>query len=79
MHHTPNDIEVLIHYYASGERHPRVTAPAVQETLEQYCKDGIFERLEAEPFFRVTEKGEAWLRMIIDTPYPKKQWIDPRT
>lgn len=29
--------------------------------------------------WEITEKGNAWVAAICNTPEPKQQWIDPRT
>jgi hypothetical protein len=76
---TPNDLEVLIHYYVSQAPHPREHAPAVREAVKMYLNLKVFEVVDYG--FRVTEKGQAWLRLILDTPQPvlRARWIDPRT
>jgi len=74
MKNTPNDIEVLLHYYVSPVEHPRCTAPAVMATTSRYITDGILQHSEGS--FVVTEKGAAWLKMILNVPYPTLAWID---
>lgn len=75
---SPNDIEVLIHCHCQPIPHPRRGAPAVSEALQRFVRDGIIE-LSSEPgVFHTTSKGAAWLRMILATPYPESQWVDPR-
>lgn len=76
---TPSDLEVLLHYYTISSPHPRQTAPAVREAIDRYTYDGILVRVPLVDVFRVTPKGTAWLQMILATPYPREQWIDPRT
>jgi hypothetical protein len=34
--------------------------------------------LVADPGYRVTDRGKAWLVMAAETPLPVQQWIDPR-
>lgn len=68
---TPNDLEVLIHCYVSPERHPRIDAPAVREAIKKFIRDGIIDERH-----RTTEKGEAWLELILRVPYPKKAYVD---
>jgi len=76
---TPNDIDVLIHYYASPEKHPRVTASAVQQAIDKFVADGIFEIITSSTNgISVTEKGTYFIKMILDTPYPVRSFIDPR-
>ena len=70
---TPNDLDVLIHYATLLGPHPRVEAPAVQDAITRFIEDGIMID------YKITEKGNAWLRLILSTPYPVNQWCDPRT
>ena len=81
---TPNDIEVLLHYYVSPEPHPRVEADAVRQTIGRYLKEGILEEDKEGTFvegtkklncYCVTDKGKAWLRLILSVPYPKQAWV----
>jgi len=78
---TPNDLEILIHCYVSPEEHPRINAPAVMESIGKFVDDDILEERITDGdkmLFKVTEKGVAFLRMILSTPYPIKVWINPR-
>jgi DNA-binding PadR family transcriptional regulator len=73
---TPNDIEILIHCHCRPEVHPRIDAPAVQETMKRFIVDGIIEQYKTEKYFITTEKGDAWLKLILQVPYPKQAWVD---
>jgi len=73
---TPNDLEILIHYYVSNEPHPRLNAPAVQHSIEKFVLDGIFKLYVIGNKTRITEKGKAWLKTILSVPYPQKVWVD---
>jgi hypothetical protein len=84
---TPNHIEVLIHYYLSSTDHPRLSSPAVKEIVREFVEDDIFEDISDftlekinSPSFKLTEKGIAWLLMLLDTPYPipKTIWLDQK-
>lgn len=76
---TPNDVDVLIHYAVSGTNHERAHAPAVIETTMRYLRDGIFGATDDfESGYRLTDRGEKFLQMILDTPYPEMEWLDPR-
>ena len=72
---TPNELEILMHYYISPKPHPRIDAPACQETTQKFMDDGIFEFNGGDSYL-VTEKGQAWIRMILKTPYPIPAYID---
>jgi hypothetical protein len=81
---TPNDIDVLLHYYVSPEEHDRVTAPAVRETIARFKAEGILEarsetnRTNHGSSYNVTPKGEILINMLCDTPFPESYWRDPR-
>jgi hypothetical protein len=79
MSHSPLEIEVVLHYYHSPEPHPRVNAPAVKEAIQRFVNDGILSAAEGPALLKVTDRGNAWVRMIVETPYPEGAWIDPRT
>ena len=71
---TPNDIATLLHYHTSPCPHPRAGARAVIETTERFVRDGIIELVKGE--YYTTKRGQAWVRMILKTPYPTEAWVD---
>ncbi len=71
---SPLEIELLIHFYACAEDHPRRNAPAVEEAICNFVLDGIFELRSNR--IQVTEKGRAWLKVILSTEYPSLAWVD---
>ena len=79
-HNVPMAIEVLLHYHYSPLSHPQIHAPVVKQAIERFVKDGIFMYdTGKDNQYRLTQKGTAWLNMILNTPYPEQQWIDSRT
>lgn len=85
---TPSDLEVLIHFHVCALPHPRAQAPAVQDAIRRFTNAGILEPEPAEGgqqapayygCYQTTEKGRAWLSMILATPYPKTAYVDPRS
>ncbi len=75
---TPNDIDVLLHYHCMATPHPRVHAPAVEETIRSFCGAQIFKISKEKKGYELTSRGEALVKMLCDTPFPKQRWIDPR-
>jgi len=74
---TPNCLTILIHYYVCPEPHPRIGAMACQKTVKIFIDDGIFEVVaDRKDMYVVTEKGRAWIRMILKTPYPIPAYIN---
>lgn len=89
MRLTPNDINVLLHYYTTPVEHERVNAPEVGETVSGFLERGILREATLEEkvgttlgyggsSYRVTEKGEKLVRMLCATPDPVQKWLDPR-
>ena len=84
----PNALEILIHYFISSAPHPRLNAPVVEEVVQHFIKEGIFESNPDTPvkvnypsqegYFKLTEKGRAWMIMILQTPYPKQVWVNQK-
>ena len=49
---------------------------AYHESMRRLVNEGIIDRAD---FPRITTKGEAWIKMILATPFPELVWLDPRT
>jgi len=75
---TPNALEILIHYFVCPDPHPRFHAPAVKEAISHFLEEGILESNDSLDLgtYSLTDKGGAWLTIILQTPYPKQVWID---
>ena len=77
---TPNDIGILIHCHCCPEPHPRLSAPAVQETIARFLKEGLIEPLVYPAgyvdCYTTTERGKALMALLCCTPFPTKQWVD---
>lgn len=87
---TPSQIEILIHYHINNkDPHPRVDAPAVQEAVALFVREGVLKPVVrgVHPLphpatlgpHQTTDRGHALVKMLCDTPFPVAQWIDPRT
>lgn len=79
---TPNDIDVLLHYYTSPEPHEQVNAPSVREAIASFVEREIFVcRPVVNAYgnsYEVTEKGRKLVVMLCATPDPVHKWLDPR-
>jgi hypothetical protein len=80
---TPNDINILLHFYTTPEPLPRADAPAVKEAVLSFVQREILvweveSANEGTGRYRVTQKGEKLVRMLCDTPDPVQEWLDPR-
>ena len=76
---TPNDIEVLLHYYVSPERHPREHAQAVSETIAWFIRMEILKESKNSSGYEVADRGLVFIKMLLATPMPERSWTDPRT
>ena len=72
---SPSDIEVLIHCHVCPRPHPRIDAPAVRDAINRFCDHGIIIYTD-ENTYTTTDRGKAWLQMILNTPFPTRAWVD---
>lgn len=49
-----------------------------KEIVSEFMADKIIMQGSTPLTYRATPKGQAWLKMICETPMPIQQWIDPR-
>ena len=84
---SPIHIEVLLHYLADPEEHPRHDSPAVMCAINWFLGEGIFEltkpshsvaMIDYNSSYRVTERGRVFVDMLCETPFPVPTWKDPR-
>lgn len=72
---SPNDIEVLIHCYLHSYPHLHIDTPEVRDTINWFRQHGIVDTT-GENTYGTTDKGAAWLQMILNTPFPTEAWVD---
>lgn len=72
----PPMIELLLHLKRCGI----VNVPGLDDGKRDAAINWLKENamLVADPGYRITARGDAWLDMILETPLPVQQWIDPR-
>jgi len=75
---TPNHLDVLVHYYTTPGDHPHVASQAVLEAIADLEEEEILRR-DSQGDIHVSEKGCAWLKLMLNTPYPIQKRVDPRT
>lgn len=87
---TPQMIEVLmLAYYNPGiprdDDRPKLTTKMIEDDL--IARRGLMAFVtydEADPYpeypidFELTERGKAFVKMLLDTPLPVQKWMDPR-
>lgn len=79
---TPLALEMLIWFCTRApEAGPfeNIRLGPQSEIVEWFLRDGIVTQ-EPVPLlvYRATDKGHAWLSLILATPMPKQVWVDPR-
>ena len=82
---TPCELEVLLHHYVSPERHPRATAPSVQQATAYWLNQGMLEHDDSDSSLppeysglSVTTRGEVFIKEILATPLPVQHWVIER-
>lgn len=77
---TPLALEMLVWFYSRSDGcsgFPNVERDPQQEIIRLFYAAGIIDRLDA--LAKTTEKGRAWMAMLLATPKPLPTWFDPRT
>ncbi len=78
---TPLELDLLMWVYThDGEPHPALGDPARVEAYSAAMAKFTFEGIAGIVDGKVVlgERGKIWVAMILDTPMPVSQWIDPR-
>ena len=84
---TPFELKILLHIYAIADVLPEWDIPLTRDTVAVFLQDGIIktprvwsaDHAEIPPQqFSLSERGNAWVEMILSTPYPVHRWADPR-
>lgn len=76
---TPLELEVFLWFACCVGEHPSCDPKLFRSILAKLYNAGVLENRDQEHVsYQATEKGLAWLQMILDTPYPVSKWVDPR-
>lgn len=80
---SPSNLELLLHCYYSLEPHPRYDAPAIVEGTEFLLRNEMIEERSFEPrtmqtTYIATDKGVAYIKHLMQTPFPIAHWIIPQ-
>ena len=75
--HSPNNIEVLLHYHTTPTVHPRIDTPAVADATAMLLHAGCIEReQEHDGQYRTTPKGQAWVKALCNVEIPREAYVD---
>jgi hypothetical protein len=73
---TPNDIEIILHYYCTSSPHERIDAPAVLESIEMFKHNEMLYDKQERGCYGLTNKGIAWVQMLQSLPFPRQIYVD---
>lgn len=74
---TPFDIHIMLHHAVSSAPFERANAPIYQERVSALVDAGLLS-IDGVTYF-ATSKGQAYVKMICETPMPEQKLVDPRT
>ena len=80
---TPFELDILLHYYSIAEDHPVVNRkpPIWPETRKAFLDEGLMELVPMGEVrwatYRLTERGQAYIKAILEVPLPVKKWVMP--
>ena len=79
---TPLALEMLIWFHTrapADATFPNIRKGPQSEIVDWFLREGIIFQVENADFgFKTTERGDAWLKLCLDTPMPVQLWVDPR-
>lgn len=74
---TPYTLTLLIHIRTSPAKFPLSNTSVYEETINTFKQNKIIKPYtEAETGYQLTNKGIAWLKLILNTPLPKRAYVD---
>jgi hypothetical protein len=73
---SPHDINVMLHHYCVKSKWPYGATDAYKASLEHLHHYGLIDR--ADEFSAPTDKGRAFIELILNTPVPVAKFVDPR-
>ena len=80
--HSPLKIEIVLKAHYMPRYMINRWNSAEQDVAALLFKDGIIALKGTEGsgigYYTLTEKGKAFVEMILNTPYPIQSWTDPR-
>lgn len=74
---SPANIRTLLHIYYVGEPLPDTTI--AREGVLSFMSLGLISKAETPSGYETTERGNAFVRMLIATPLPVVTYVDPQT
>jgi len=76
---TPVDLKVLLHCYYTTEACAGIKTQPIQDSIEKFLLNNIFEATGSQFGYLITGKGHVFLKMICLTPFPEIAWVNPKS
>ncbi len=77
---TPMAMKMVLHIYTSGADFDVPKSETRDRMLQELAADGLIEGDGINKSgWRMTEKGDAFVTLALDTPIPVQVWACPRT
>jgi hypothetical protein len=75
----PIYVEILLFYFTTPALHPCQDAPAYASARSWLIgSELLVHDATKASHYEVTDKGAAWIEMLLRTPLPEQRWVDPR-
>ena len=78
---TPFMFRILLHYFCCADDATEINAPIGPETVREVKEMGLLEDENRDEWFRrryrLTAKGEAFVKEALNTPIPVQTWVFP--
>lgn len=75
----PLHLTVLMNLHANVPIQAKEVGPPYEEAIKDLQEDLIIRLDEKNDQWVLTDKGRAWIRLILSTPQPLQIYVDPRT
>mgnify|MGYP003394036502 CR=1 FL=1 len=78
---TPLQLEFLLHYFYSPEppTGDSYMSAAGQEGLRSLLKENLLSQDREDPTkYHITERGEVYVKHLLEVPLPVQQWAIPK-
>jgi hypothetical protein len=76
---TPLEINLILHCLCRADWIENEDAPAVKEELQRLVDIDILTPYVSPPNYKLTKKGEAFVNLLLSTPFPEAVFRNPIT
>ena len=77
---SPYQLRILLHYFCCTDDPQEIGAPIWDSTVKQFVADEMLIAHDDKdyPRFRISPRGEFYVRAILATPLPVQRWEIPQ-